>query len=71
MAAITPEENGNLLRYRVGRLEQAIEDLKKNEIGDLKKSLNAIQSRLTTLLITITASAITFALTILTSTGKL
>ena len=63
MAAVTPEENGNLLRYRVSQLEIAVKDL--------SKKVDAMQTRQTSLLITIASSSIVLMLTVLVGTGKL
>jgi hypothetical protein len=63
MAVVPQEENGGLLRYRVTRLEEAVKDL--------SKKVDSMQTRQTSLLITIAASAIVFALTVLTGTGRL
>lgn len=57
MAAITPEENGNLLRYRVSELEKAVKELGAR--------VDRVNSRLLVLAMTIAGSAITFALTVL------
>lgn len=63
--ATIPEEptNGSLLRYRVTELERGYQRI--------ERKLDSMQGRVTALLLTIAASAITFALTVLAGTGRL
>ena len=60
---VIPEENGGLLRYRVSELEKAVKVL--------SGKVDRLQSRLTSLLITIAGAAIVFALTVLAGSGKI
>lgn len=57
------EENGGLLRYRVSQLEIAVKDL--------SKKVDAMQTRQTSLLITIASSSIVLMITVLVGTGRL